>query len=107
MKIYKQKFIEGKEDNLPKEAGFYFIGYSRVEIIDSLRYNPNEDITKAFCHYKESSEYWLEFIDWYFQPVEIPSEEEIEAEANTTYYRGWQIPGFIQGAKWVIKKLLK
>lgn len=83
--LFKQVFIEGKEENLPKEGKrkMYFVG-----VKDNLE---PEDVYEWF-NYKNpimadnQAEYWLNTFDWYLlpvptQPLSELTDEMIEKEA--------------------------
>jgi hypothetical protein len=103
--LYRKIFMEGKEENLPKKAGNYFIGHKKPNRFDSCSYGT--------IHYNTSSgdeKYWMKKVDWYLQPVEIPSEEELDDKANFYYVKGCDLhlttrDAYIDGMKQVINKL--
>ena len=70
--VYKPLFIKSEAD-LPKEDGYYFCGvkYENGAIADLEHFNLND---------KEIINSWLNDIDWYLQPVELPSDEDIKNE---------------------------
>lgn len=66
--LYRRVYIEGKEENLPKEYGGYFV-WNRNYLGDELH-------VRYFFKGDERDDIWLNYIDWYLQP--IPREEIIE-----------------------------
>jgi len=68
--IYRKVYIRS-EANLPEKVGLYF-AYIR------------DDKNKT-CQWYDSDlkEYWIRNIDWYLQPIELPSEEEIDKQFPT------------------------
>ena len=71
--VYRKVFVKSEAD-LPEREGRYFVKLKGLppEVIDIAvgYYNLSPN-----CGYKEE---WLDNIDWYLQPVELPSDEEIE-----------------------------
>ena len=68
--IYVPVYIDGEEDNLPKEDGYYFISTGD-------KYDRNYDVfhfTKVNAKQKKLD--WLEHVVFWLKPVEIPSEEK-------------------------------
>lgn len=101
--IYVKKYIKSEED-LPKKTGDFFVC--------------DKDGISKYLHYEahptfNSARYWLDRLDWYLQPVELPSDEEIKAEFTKESYhyeigRHYKIlKDRIFGAKWLRDKLMK
>lgn len=76
--LYRTVFIDGKEENLPKKNGVYFVKLK----------TPKDQLELSAVSYiwendrKHVNGFWLTKVDWYLQPVPTPSEavtdEEIE-----------------------------
>lgn len=66
MKIYIERKIESAE-NLPKEAGIYICHYAKTSQLTEYHYIGLES----------NIQFWLNHIDWYFEPIEI---EDCEAK---------------------------
>ena len=92
--IYRKVFIKSEAD-LPEEETYYFVktkGY----------YDRNIDIFYwRKTNFLQGKQNWLNSIDWYLQPVELPSDEEIEQYAQKTTHGNT-----VNGAKWMRDKLI-
>jgi hypothetical protein len=53
--LFKKVYIKSEAD-LPKDKGYYFVGY--------------KDAGKATVHYHHNNEAWIAFYDWYLQPIQ-------------------------------------
>ena len=75
--IYRKVFIKSEAD-LPEDKAEYFVHIK--ERIESLY---RSGINTLTSDYPEDlfKEIWMNNIDWYLQPVELPSDEEIKKEA--------------------------
>jgi hypothetical protein len=95
--IYKKIIIKSESD-LPKEDGDY--------IICSNKDNPYH-YTRVRSFTNDQSElFWINNVDWYLLPVELPSEEEIETTSKEFHkVHGGYHPDFKKGAKWLIEYL--
>jgi hypothetical protein len=85
-KHYRKVFIEGKEENLPKEMGGYFIHFKSKFIITSE--------SECYIGYTEwnntKEEEWLKEIDWYLQPISDTRDAVIEKQGELIeYYHNW------------------
>jgi len=88
--IYRKVFIKSEAD-LPEETDHFTVhlkGKSKW-FTDNLRYE------------KGDNSYWMVLVDWYLQPVELPSDEEIEQYAQKTTHGNT-----VNGAKWMRDKLI-
>ena len=96
--IYRKVFVKSEAD-LPEEDGYYFCGvkYENGAIADLEHFNLND---------KEIINSWLNDIDWYLQPVELPSDEEIEKASNKYSEEHFAMEDFVAGAKWLRDKLI-
>jgi hypothetical protein len=98
--IYIQKFIK-TEDDLPKEEGEYLCHHKSTETSDEFAYE-----------YSSESEYirfhWILTIDWYFLPVELPTDVEIllQSSDNKIYVNDDQRIGYQKGMKSLRDKLM-
>ena len=71
--FYKKVYIHS-EDDLPKEAGFYFVNWTPGH---------THNTTMRVVYYDESIKgLWFGkgWYDWYLLPVTLPSNKEIEKE---------------------------
>lgn len=104
--IYRKVYIRS-EDDLPKEAGFYFVNWTPGHA---------HHTTMAAQYYDESIKgLWFGkgWFDWYLLPVELPTEKEIViAESISTYIikpdaSSFELlsQGFRDGVRWLISKL--
>ena len=100
--VYRNVFIKSKAD-LPKYGNYY------------VKWKDSEDISLwPLQHNKSSIVFWLKYIDWYLQPVELPSDEEIEILAEEEVFMVELPPpddenykqGLICGAKLMRNKLI-
>ena len=96
--IYRKVFIKSQAD-LPEEEGDYYV----YAIIDST-----QEIKLTYWHFypneEQSLNLWIEFVYWYLQPVELPSDEEIKLACPQTLIA--RISCWIQDAKWLRDKLI-
>jgi hypothetical protein len=70
-KLFKKVFIEGKEENLPREGGFYITSFKYYSVLE--------------YHYRaEVKRNWLKEADWYLMPLpnEPQGAEEILAKVS-------------------------
>jgi len=99
--VYRKVFVKSEAD-LPEREGRYFVKLKGLppEVIDIAvgYYNLSPN-----CGYKED---WLNEIDWYLQPVELPSDEEIEKVSNKYSEEHFAMEDFVAGAKWLRDKLI-
>jgi len=70
--LYKKVKIKSQED-LPTKDGYYFVNVGD-------KYDIPEDVFRWENGNDRIKRDWLD-IDWYLQPVEMPTEEEIRDEA--------------------------
>jgi hypothetical protein len=104
---FKKVYIKS-EDDLPKEAGFYFVNWTPGHA---------HNTTMGVVYYDESIKgLWFGkgWYDWHLLPVTLPSDEEIEAEihkqctfraGDEEYTNSLNERERIIGAKWVRDKL--
>ena len=92
--IYRKVFVSSPAD-LPKDGAYI------VHFKDS--YPRLAELNKNSI-FSRDNDYWLENIDWYLQPVELPSDEEIKLACPQTLIA--RISCWIQGAKWFRDKLI-
>jgi hypothetical protein len=98
MEIYKKVYIQSVDD-LPKETGMYECYF--------------KDHTMGRATYDISDQYattgiiwWINKVDWYLLPIELPSDEEIHNEAikkSSTIEKS----DYILGAKWMRDQITK
>ena len=83
--IYRKVFIKSEAD-LPEDKAEYFVHIK--ERIESLY---RSGINTLTSDYPEDlfKEIWMNNIDWYLQPVELPSDEEID-KAGAKYEKEYQ-----------------
>ena len=103
--VYVKKYIKSVDD-LPKD-GLYpchvkSFDANSISSFILLRDETNFDVY-----------WWLDNIDWYLLPVELPDEKEIEDEANE-YSCEYEVNakmaaffGYKRGANYIINKLIK
>ena len=99
--IYRKVFIKSEAD-LPEKEGRYFVKIKGLppEVIDidieyySIRLNRGD------------KKNWINNIDWYLQPVELPSDEEIEKAGNEYSEECFAIEDFVAGMKLLRDKLI-
>ena len=99
--VYIKKYIKSVDD-LPKEKGVYAA---------SIEGEMGEEYFRPDKEFDEN--HWLEDIEWYLLPVELPDEKEIEGEimkinrseslCTVDYYS----TGFNAVINWLINKLIK
>ena len=56
--LYRKVMIDGKEENLPKEAGTYIVCRKDGYIFQDEYFAGRNSMTR-----------WTDYIDWYFQPM--------------------------------------
>jgi len=78
-KTYKRIDINGKEENLPKEDVTYIVHY-KGGIIEDYPYTQLE-----FHSHPKDIEVWLNYIDWYLQP--IAEKEPIEPQKQEEVFK--------------------
>jgi len=97
--IYRKVFIKSEAD-LPEEETYYFVktkGY----------YDRNIDIFYwRKTNFLQGKQNWLNSIDWYLRPVELPSDEEIEKAGNEYSEECFAIEDFVAGMKCLRDKLI-
>jgi len=65
--LMRRIYLNGDPKMLPKENGNYITGWTGInDFIDELEYNP-ESVFESF-----KSEWWLENVKWYLQPIPQP-----------------------------------
>jgi hypothetical protein len=84
-KLYRQVFIEGKED-LPKEGKTWYFTMTKGGILQG-----------AYCpQTKELKNYWIEVIDWYLEPLlesqGMPSDEDVIETIGDALYATEKFP---------------
>jgi len=102
--VYVQVEIKSQED-LPKGTRTYFVFVKDDNEIQQWTYNKGSDT--------DDSINWLENVEWYLQPVKMPTEEEMKKAAEEYEQEsscGFSAKGlisdeFYQGAKWFKDKL--
>ena len=87
--IYRKVFIKSGAD-LPEKADRYFVHHKKAD---------RNEATEWF--FDIDSDYWLSHYDWYLQPVELPSDEEMETIAEMFPNGSDYIEGF---CRWLINK---
>jgi hypothetical protein len=92
--LFKKVYIKSEAD-LPKE-GSYIAHFTS----DSVEFLSCEIISVI---YRIRSKVTKITIDWYLQPIEIPSDEEIKLACPQTLIS--RISCWIQGAKWLKSKI--
>lgn len=104
METFIKVYIKS-EDDLPKEDDYYFV-------YDNNYQNPFQ----VHRWLKGSERYWIEHIDWYLKPVEIPeiTDEEIQKYVNSFPDNPNHLlldatinSTFVEGAKWYRNELKK
>lgn len=109
--IYRKVYIKS-EDDLPKESGVYYVGKRDFEK-GLFHFDPNG--RGKLQEYDVS--YWIEFVEFYLLPVELPTEEEIidavddYGEKHQEDKYGYSIYGitsnaYSQGIRWLLNKIL-
>ena len=110
--VYVPVYIDGKEENLPKESGVYFV--------------EKNDFEKGLMYFDPNGKgklqeydvlYWMEFARFWLKPTELPDEEEANNKADEMgeredsngqkYIDGNYTEGFMDCFKWIIDKLTK
>jgi hypothetical protein len=73
--LYRKVVIESESD-FPKEKGIYIINY----VVDDTQ---EIKVTQVVFDpaMETSKEFWKEFVFWYLQPIELPTEEDIKNAA--------------------------
>jgi hypothetical protein len=97
--IYKKVYIKSKAD-LPEKSGTYIVFVKDDDEINQWSYrkdSPNDD-----------DKDWIEYIDWWFQPVKDITDEEIEMyfptlRENVLVTRNNNLRQ--EGAKWMKNKM--
>ncbi len=68
--LFRKVFIEGKEENLPKESGDYFVEYkAKKYCISRTRNSLDYDLTLPEKDKHRMQTWWLKNIDWYLLPI--------------------------------------
>lgn len=99
--IYRKVYIKS-EDDLPKESGVYYVGKRDFEK-GLFHFDPNG--RGKLQEYDVS--YWIEFVEFYLLPVELPTEEEIDDKFNNSPLNSIHPDRFkSEGAKWLLNKIL-
>lgn len=70
--LYKKVYIEGKEENLPKDVGDYHVKF--INDTGGIRHFP----FYGDVGYNISKFDWLDLIDYWLKPVELPDDDEIK-----------------------------
>jgi len=108
--LYKKVFIKS-EDDLPKEKGYYFVKKKAPDKRSHgfREYDVPIDIRWSNINFAQGKQDWLSNIDWYLQPIEIPTEEEVNNNACKIYANASnpddKILAFIDCFEWLLKKL--
>lgn len=102
--IYVPVYIEGKEENLPKEKGYYIASVHNYAILEEYY---NNDVKKE----------WLIEVEYWLKPVELPDEEtasnkadefgEREDSNRKKFIDGNYAEGFMDCYNWLKSKILK
>ena len=95
MGLYRKVIIKS-EDDLPKKSGYYTIHPKQT----------SKWHTETFRYEKGDNVYWLRVIDWYLEPIELPSGEEIEKWAMKQTSRVSSQTILVFGAKWMRDKII-
>jgi hypothetical protein len=97
MELYKKVYIKSEED-LPKK-GIYITRFGSLIYRNELWKLPDGD--RSYLDFTDFK------VDWYLQPIELPSDEEIEnelnkvlPERNNSFTRGYE-NGWNECAKWM------
>lgn len=98
--IYVPVYLNGDEENLPKEDGYYFISMGD-------RYDINNDIfhfTKINA--KQNHLDWLEHVVFWLKPVELPNERNImkKIDFGYSYTAHAQKDGALNLIDWMFKR---
>jgi len=102
--IYEKIYIKSESD-LPKKTGNYFVAEK-----DNNKYI----FLCSFECNNVMSKLWLRDIDWYLQPIELPSEKLISEEASkqvSLYLKARNNPTvdlhkrFVHMAKWMLSQI--
>jgi len=106
--VYVPVVIDGKEENLPKETGVYYVIKNDFEI--GLKHFGDD-------HVYMETHYFLNHVRAWLKPVELPDEEdanntadilgEREDGSRQKYIDGNYTEGFMDCFKWIIDKLTK
>lgn len=97
--IYKRVYIHNEED-LPEEVNTY-ITFRKGKIQPTI-FHPDKDT------YPKIYMTWLSSVDWYLQPKELPSEDEIKIqskELQTEHGGYWSDYAFAMG--YLLNKILE
>lgn len=102
--VYVKRFIKSEAD-LPKDI---ILHVGNKEGFEELIYIENGK-TKKPWRYDDNDIATLSInsIDWYMEPVEMPTEEEIEIEAEnqSVDYDYYTKDALIAGANWILSRL--
>lgn len=91
--VYVKRFIKSEAD-LPKEDGFYLCHIIDDDEIKQWSIRPSDQ-----C-FEEDKNDWMENIDWYLEPVEIPTEEEINTAGQELFKSGMEQEDAFDGQSW-------
>jgi hypothetical protein len=110
--VYTKRFIKSIDD-LPKETGVYFVFVKDDNEIQQWTYNKGSDT--------DDSADWLNGIDWFLEPRELPTDEEIDHELHHEqhetiddegninrwiyYWSSEEDEAFTRGVKWLRDKI--
>lgn len=92
--VYVPVYIDGKEDNLPKEVGEYFVNVK----------NYGHDIYTWLND--DSNDYWLQTFEWWLKPVELPDDYDLMTTKSPHLETKSELFGFRVGATWMRDKIL-